>query len=388
MKMEWRSPFWLGSILATTGVYISITASLLNLYRFNQSAQPILIMMFIEALVPLLSLPLLAVLFEKLQYKTLFFLAAFFGVTGALIQTLDISSLFVQFSGILLASIAASIFKPMMMQVASIFSTEPEERLKLNKMVTFVNYFGLLCGYIISGVIIERFGYVACFIVNACTYFAFALLLFFVKIRNHKVDVTEDDTKFSTSKFLNILKANPGVISVYIMTIALWLTGGSINVLEIPFAKKVMSASDSMVTLLFFASATGSIVFSLIKIDMTSKIFSLPSLTLFSGATIALYVGIADFSLSLLFLFFFGLAVGAHSVVSMSMLQNSLKDAELSQGAIVLNTLNQTVGLLAAAMGVFLSTAYEERMVCLAFAAITVLVSMAYVRPLYQKVSP
>ncbi|MGZ6480264.1 MAG: hypothetical protein ACXWQE_13225 [Bdellovibrionales bacterium] len=87
--------FWTGALIATIGFNISLTASLLNLYRFHHSAQPILAMMLIEALVPIMGIKLLSDIFIKWQPKKLFILAAALGMAGPLIQLTDIDSLWV-----------------------------------------------------------------------------------------------------------------------------------------------------------------------------------------------------------------------------------------------------------------------------------------------------
>jgi Na+/melibiose symporter-like transporter len=246
-------------------------------------------------------------------------------------------------------------------------------------------------GFVVSGALISRYGYRACFLFNALAYVVFILSLFVVRLRAHGESDQEaaEGTRLSIRRFFGILKSNPKISAVYLMAVALWLTGGSINVLEIPFAKKVMNATDEMITLLFFASASGSIAFSLVKSDLRSRIYTLPALTFAAGIAISLYVGVADFYFSLFVLFIFGLTIAAHNVVSMASLQNHLDDAELAQAVIVLNTLNQTVGLLAAALGVYLSTGYQERIICFAFAMLTAIASAAaYVRPGYRRALP
>ena len=71
--------FWTGTVIVTLGYYLSLTASLLNLYHLQNSADPLFIMMLIEAMIPLLSLKILSVLFQKNKPKKCISLLLFLG---------------------------------------------------------------------------------------------------------------------------------------------------------------------------------------------------------------------------------------------------------------------------------------------------------------------
>ncbi|MGZ6480263.1 MAG: MFS transporter [Bdellovibrionales bacterium] len=275
-------------------------------------------------------------------------------------------------------SAANAIQRPLMMQMASFIAVSEGCRLRINKLVTAIGYFGVLLGYFGSGLLLTYSSYEACFLANAAAYGIFLIFILFTRLPVHKVREVTNDIGFRLVDFGYLVRRNTGLLTIYAMALALWLTGGSINVLEIPFAKKAMGASDGMVSMLFFATASGSILYSSLDWRLPEVLKSLSFLTVMAAILIAAYVGLAKFGLSLPILFCFGFLVAIHGVQSVTQLQNLTSSEDLSNATIVLNTLNQTVGLIAAALGVVSATFFSEQSVCLAFAMLTFVSASLY----------
>ena len=368
--------FWIGSFIATVGINIALAGSLLNLYRLSSNSKPILLMMLIEAAVPLATVRLLPKMMGRLSLKHLFMLAGVAGFIGAATQAWGVSSLDWQILGICFAATAAAIQKPLMIQFAARLSNDEGQRRSINNLVTLIQYFGILIGYVTSGIIIENWGYAWCFILNAICYLLFVSLVLQTKLEQPQSEKQVKDSNSAPQRICNLQKS-PNLTEVLLLTGFVWLTGGSINVLEVEFAKKFMAASDLQVSLLFFASALGAITFSLLseKRALPTNLKFLKFVTLIPAIAIAMYVFVAKITLVMPFLFIYGFAIAYHGYCGMSLVQRFSSEEDLAENSVQLNAITQVTTLLSAAGGVALSSVTNAPQASLVFAGLTVILT-------------
>jgi Na+/melibiose symporter-like transporter len=265
-----------------------------------------------------------------------------------------------------------------MMQFATFLTDSPTLRNEINHLLNCINYIGMLSGYISSGLAITYIGYHYCFFLNAAAYCGFGISVFATKF---PVQRDHDETKRKENSLrssVQIIRSVPQLRMLFTLTFALWLTGGSINVLEVPFLKKTVGATDLIVSLLFFTSALGAIGFSFTQNrPLFEPIFErLPIVIATSGALILLYVLTANVILAVPMILLFGYLTSFCNVISMNALQTLTPEENLGDATLAFNTTVQTTTLLAAAAGVFLSQFSTEQWVCVAFASITIIIGI------------
>lgn len=169
------------------------------------------------------------------------------------------------------------------------------------------------------------------------------------------------------------------IYEILILTGLLWLTGGSINVLEIEFAKKYLSATEMQIAFLFFSSASGAILFSFYSEyrGIESNLTRLRWSTVLAAISILLYVAIAQYPKILPALALYGSCVAYHGFCSMNLVQNYSSKSELSRNSVLLNTITQVVTLGAAAIGVFVSSQTSPRTASILFSSLTLAFGVA-----------
>ena len=240
-----------------------------------------------------------------------------------------------------------------------------------------MNYLGILLGYVLSGYLITVLGYSFCFSANAACYFIFAILVVATEFKN---SAPLGDPLAETASHANAQQNNSSLLSktitreLFFLTGILWLTGGSINVLEVEFAKKFMSASEMQISLLFFAAALGAIGFSILseKRGIPVTMGGVRIATFLAGLSILGYVYIAQFPGIFPFLCFYGFSVAYHGYACMTLIQNHVPSEKLASTSVSYNTLTQVVTLTAAAAGVLVSSIFDSRIASISFSGITV----------------
>ena len=376
-KGLWRFwPFWIASLVAGTGANIALAASLMNLYRIGYSSQPILYMMGVEAVIPIATMRILPNILERYSSKTLFVIAAILGAMGALTQALYVNSLPFQFAGIVLTSFAASIQRPLMIQLAARITNDDTERKRINNIITALTYGGVLFGYLLSGSLITFSGYSLCFYINALCYIVFATMTLASDLSDRTpLAVAPDDTAEAQQSVKTVNgSASIGIREILAMTVLLWITGGSINVLEIAFAHESMAANEMQISLLFFASAAGALSFSAYadRITIKETPLMLSAFTIICGAVILAYALVAHIYAALPILYLFGFCAAAQGYLSMTLVQKASAPETLSKNSVLLNTITQATTLTSAAIGVFLASFIAARSAIMIFNVVTI----------------
>jgi MFS family permease len=284
-----------------------------------------------------------------------------------------------QIAGILLTALSASIYKPLMTQFAARITNETEARRLINNRVTLLNYCGILLGYVLSGVTITYFGFSTCFFANAVCFALFITLVMMTRFSAQTGEALDSQGSSYASdsgvERLRGITANSWeILGVFALSICLAITVGSINVLEVAFAKEFMNATELQISNLFFFAASGAILFSLIsernKVAVSS--WRLGIVSILAGVAIVLYVAIAKVYWVAPFLALYGYAIAYHGYLAMCLVQENSTAALLTRNSVILNVINQGFTLLSAAAGVLVSDYIGTRYASLVFAAVTV----------------
>ena len=311
----------------------------------------------------------------------MYLIASIFGICGPLIQGLRVNHLGYQFLSLTLVAIANSIQKPLMVQLATFLADTEEGRNNVNRFSNFINYLGILGGYILSGIMIKYFSYQICFFINSITFIVFAITVSLSKFPS-KINITEETTFHSIKSLKSSLQTifhSRQLMVIFILTLSLWLVGGSINVLEIPFAKKILKVTDAGISLLFFASALGSILYCILpQLNYFKyKISLLPFVVAISAGTIAIYVGAENYYLALVLLVIFGYFTSLYNVESINALQKTSPPEQIENISLLFSSTIQFTTLFAAAMGVLIARGIGEKWACILFSMLAMFVALS-----------
>ena len=369
---------WLGLFLLSLGANIAVTAVLLNLFRLSMSSKPIFILMLAEAAVPIFVTRYLLGYVSSLSIKSNLLFAGMMGTCGSLSQLAFPNSIVLQILGIGLTTVGLTIFKPVLILLPTQVSNTERNRGILTSQLAFMQSISLLIGYILSGFFIDRTGYESCFaIALAC--FILSTILFVIFLPKHiAVDVSEENLKTPEPPESHRPREWQSESLLWILVAGYWITGGAINVLEVPLAKKVLDADEFSTTLLFFAVALGSITFSYFSkfFKPKSNLYILAATNILMAILVCIYVSLTSAVAAMLVLFHVGLLSSAHSIYSSLAVQSMSTRSKMTRNSFLLNAIIQGSTLLSAGAAVLLAEYMGEVFSCLWFCSLTALITI------------
>ena len=241
------SLMWTGQLISTAGSALtSLTAGIL-VYRITGSAMSVGLMMMATAL-PTLLIGLIAGVFvdrfdRRRVMMTADLLRAVLVFFIPLLIPYNIAWLYIM---VALASAVGQFFDPAHSSLLPELATD-EELAAANSMMTISTVGAQAIGFALSGLIASNLSIDWAFYIDAVTFLFSALCIFLIRVASSKV---EGET--SASAIARNLKAGfkligntPGLRSLFIVYLPVFITFGLNNALMLPFARRALDASEA-----------------------------------------------------------------------------------------------------------------------------------------------
>lgn len=341
LKGKW---LWLLGILASRfSFYLFAGYVVLAAYKIEASAAPLYVIMVIEGLIPFLLSRMSMKGLQKLDAKMLLVSVQIFCACGIFLPTYwvdsSIEAVYVQAA---IIAAAAVIFNPLLMTLGVRASRSERERTEINRLITSMTGIGLLGGFLFSGMLIDYLSISQSTMIVSTSFLISAVLLY--RCSFSKTGSSIDTQNQSVVSKKRAEQSNHKVIYLVIVLCAVnWITGGSINIVEIPFADKHLNLGAFGTSVLFAASALGTLSLSVgvLWFGVRSTLISLISAVLVSALSIICYISLPSISVSIVALFFFGCAASVQNHVAMGLLQESATNEDMDKYVVMHHTVGQ-----------------------------------------------
>jgi len=233
---------------------------------------------------------------------------------------------------------------------------------------------GMLIGYVVAGIVMDQAGFDMCFRFAMLQGVIGLTLLLVFPIAEVRCAHTSDPHLPSHEA----PQQRGWIVNAAIILVAgQWITGGSINVLEVPFAIDVLKVSEGTTTWLFFATATGSLAtgFCLTRYPPHSSVDMLVSTTGTGAILIMMYIFILDLKASIVLLFFYGAMSSVQNFLVITLIQSHSSPHSVAKNIVVSSSVIQISGLVSAFFAVLFNYSLGPQLSCMIFCVATLGIS-------------
>jgi MFS family permease len=256
------SLMWTGQLISTAGSALtSLTAGIL-VYRITGSAMSVGLMMMATALPTLLIGLIAGVFVDRFDRRRVMIIADL--MRAALVFFIPIlipSSIAWLYIIVALASAVGQFFDPAHSSLLPELATD-EELATANSMMTISTIGAQAIGFSLAGLIASNLSIEWAFYIDAVTFVFSALCIWLIRVASSKV---EGDTSVAAigrnlKAGFNLINGTPGLRSLFIVYLPVFITFGLNNALMLPFARRALEATEAQYGLIEGITTIGFVI--------------------------------------------------------------------------------------------------------------------------------